>query len=488
MARQWAICIGINEYDNLRSLSYSQNDAECVRDFCSNEAGFERTYFFAKDAPLIETDNGSPLRSNTTYGVLMNFFHRRFQIPFLNLSDDLWLFFAGHGRRYQGEDYLMLSDSNPHDIEKTAIPIQYITQRLRNSGAGNIVLLFDACRDLGDRSDIGIGSETYKGFISFYSCSPSESSYEIEALSQGSFTYCLLQGLRGYYTTVKRLDDYLRDRVPTLNQQYQKPKQTPCTSLESITQQNLILLPRRAQAKDVATFKLDAYKAEVSGDYALAEQLWSRVLMALPADQDAISAIKRIGREVAPAPSNSNVLPQPQRAPLVSQLTQPESLHTDQPDLAMAAFQKAAFEELKSARAISYNRLQNLLQSGQWQQANQETEQLMLKVARRKREGWLNSESIHHFPSIDLRTIDQLWMEYSAGRFGFSVQKQIFEAAKCQESQFMETVDWEVGALYGGVVSSEQNSAHLKFELTAPAGHMPMVFGGEHGWIFERLK
>jgi formylglycine-generating enzyme required for sulfatase activity len=296
MSTNWAICIGINEYDNLKPLQYAQADAEQMRDFCQDEAGFETVYFFAKDAPPIETERGPGLKSAPTYGALMNFLYRRFQTPFLSLGDDLWFFFAGHGRRHQGQDYLMLSDSNPLDVEKTAIPLQYITQRLRNSGASNIILMLDACRNEDDRGGVGIGYESQKGVVSFYACSPEESSYEIEALQQGAFTYSLLKGLRGNCTTVKQLDEYLREQVPWLNQQHHQPRQTPYTSIEPLTKQNLILLSQRATPEDAAVLKLDALKAEVSQDYAVAEHLWAQVLVVLPGDLDAIAAIKRIAQ------------------------------------------------------------------------------------------------------------------------------------------------------------------------------------------------
>ena len=52
----------------------------------------------------------------------------------------------------------------------------------------------------------------------------------------------------------------------------------------------------------------------------------------------------------------------------------------------------------------------------------------MLKVAGREEEGWLRVEDIEKFPCSDLRTIDQLWVKYSDGKFGFSVQKKIYQS------------------------------------------------------------
>jgi hypothetical protein len=44
----------------------------------------------------------------------------------------------------------------------------------------------------------------------------------------------------------------------------------------------------------------------------------------------------------------------------------------------------------------------------------------------RRKEGWLRMEDIERFPCQDLRAIDQLWVKYSNGHFGFSVQKKIY--------------------------------------------------------------
>jgi hypothetical protein len=77
---------------------------------------------------------------------------------------------------------------------------------------------------------------------------------------------------------------------------------------------------------------------------------------------------------------------------------------------------------------MNYRKLRYLLVKGKWKEADQETARLMLAVAKREKEGWLDPESIDNFPCADLLTIDQLWVKYSNGRFGFSVQKQIYQS------------------------------------------------------------
>ena len=300
MGQNWAITIGINHYNNLQALNYAKRDAEAVRDFFRNELNFEQVYHFSDDSPPIAQDYGPPIVSQPTYGILRRFLRVRFEQPFLQAGDNFWFFFAGHGIRHEERDYLMPLDADPGDVERTAIPISYVTGRLRRCGADNVVLFLDACRSQGRRAGLGVGTEVQKGVITFFSCSPKESSYEIDQLQEGAFTHALLQGLRiqgeGNCATVERLYHYLRYQVPELNLRYNKPLQTPYAIVEPATKYHLILLPRSATVRDADTLKLDAYGAETAGDMELAKQLWMRVLAVSHTDMDAISAIERIAR------------------------------------------------------------------------------------------------------------------------------------------------------------------------------------------------
>lgn len=267
MARNWAITIGINEYYNLKSLEYAVQDATSIRDFFDSNGQFEQVYYFADGAPPIETPRGS-MRSQPTFANLKRFFRERFQKPFLTLGDTFWFFFAGHGEFHEGHDYLMPLDVDPGNLEETALRISDITAYLRNCGADNTVMLLDACRSQGRRQGLGLGTEEQQGIITVYSCSPRESSYEIEPLKHGSFTYALLEGFAiqgaNNCATVERLDQYLRYRVPALNAAHKKPIQTPYTAVEPLSKNHLILLPQKATLlQDVLALKADAQEAEL---------------------------------------------------------------------------------------------------------------------------------------------------------------------------------------------------------------------------------
>ncbi|MEO1353197.1 MAG: SUMF1/EgtB/PvdO family nonheme iron enzyme [Cyanobacteria bacterium J06635_15] len=300
MSKNWAICIGVNGYHNLKPLKYARRDAAAMRDFCLG-AGFEQVYFFAEDADPIRQDYGPPLRSEPTIGSLERFLRVRFEDRFLEAGDNLWFFFAGHGKRFRGKDYLMPVDGDPGNVGRTGLAIRDISDRLRRCGADNIIMMLDACRGEDDRDGgEGIGVEKQQGVITLFSCSPNELSYEIDELQQGSFTYSLLQGLRiqgeGNCATVERLYQHLRYQVPELNQRYRKQRQTPYAIAEPATKLHLILLPGQATLQDVLALKNDALEAEAEADWDLAEQLWVRVLVVSPGDRQAVKALKRIGR------------------------------------------------------------------------------------------------------------------------------------------------------------------------------------------------
>jgi hypothetical protein len=84
--------------------------------------------------------------------------------------------------------------------------------------------------------------------------------------------------------------------------------------------------------------------------------------------------------------------------------------------------------KLKSSSGMDYRKLRDLLAARKWQEADKETLRVILAVAKREQEGWLNTSSIDNFSCEDLHIIDQLWVKYSNGKFGFSVQRKIYQS------------------------------------------------------------
>ncbi len=62
---------------------------------------------------------------------------------YLLRGDDLWFFFASHGRRRDDRiDYLLLSDSDVENIEGSSFSVNYVIQRLQLIGADKILIIY----------------------------------------------------------------------------------------------------------------------------------------------------------------------------------------------------------------------------------------------------------------------------------------------------------------------------------------------------------
>ncbi|MFQ3627476.1 MAG: caspase family protein [Cyanobacteriota bacterium] len=284
MARNWAIVVGINQYSTFLSpLKYAKQDAELIRDLFK-ELEFDEICLFTEDSPPQQVRHRR-LPTYPSYGNLHGFLWEGFQEPFLSTGDNLWFFFAGHGMQYANRDYLMLVDTHPNNIAATGISVDYIQERLVRSGADNVILLLDACRNRGYRGVNQISREARQGIVTIFSCSPQEVSWEVDELQHGVFTYCLDEALnpkKGNLenlkcATVEGLNNHLRRRVPFVCEWYKKfPVQTPFTKIAPLEKAHLILFPKYAQPEDVDKLHKDAQEAFLKYNLNLAEQLCIR--------------------------------------------------------------------------------------------------------------------------------------------------------------------------------------------------------------------
>jgi uncharacterized caspase-like protein len=329
MARNFAVVVGINNYKKIQPLKYAKSDAERMCDFFTQDLQVspENLYFFSDDSPCDVWGR----ETQPTYSNLETFFTESFETPFLESGDTLWFYFSGHGMPYEGRDCLLPIDFSLSIASKTTIPLSSITDRLRRSGADNVVMLIDACRSDGAKNaGTGIGEEKQQGVITFFSCSPSQVSYEIDEIGQGAFTNVLLEALRiqgeGNCATVERFYQYLRTQVPRLTQRYKNYVQTPYAAIEPPTKYHYILLPKFANLTDITALKNDALKAEISGNIELAEQIWKRVSVASSGtDADVFDALKRLANKqsMATPQSKVKVSAEGNKSPSVSSVSPP---------------------------------------------------------------------------------------------------------------------------------------------------------------------
>lgn len=115
--------------------------------------------------------------------------------------------------------------------------------------------------------------------------------------------------------------------------------------------------------------------------------------------------------------------------------------------------------------------LEELLSAQKWSEADEETYDLILKIGNRVKEGWLDYPITQNFSCEVLQIIDRLWLTHSNERFGFSVQRKVWQELGGKidyvtECALGEKLGWRV---------DENWLAHnsLDFSLDAPVGHFP---------------
>jgi predicted NACHT family NTPase len=175
-------------------------------------------------------------------------------------------------------------------------------------------------------------------------------------------------------------------------------------------------------------------------------------------------------------------------APLIQ-----EALRQGATDLAYACYQEtqrtldpaivAELEALRpTLRTFRYARLEELLRTGNWREADQETYRLMITTVGKEEGQWFDPEDLLNFPCEDLKAIDGLWVKYSQGKFGFSVQKQIYvECGAKLDGQypgekiwdkFCDRVGWRTGGKYLHYTDLQANLS------LSPTGEFPAVLAG----------
>jgi hypothetical protein len=170
-----------------------------------------------------------------------------------------------------------------------------------------------------------------------------------------------------------------------------------------------------------------------------------------------------------------------------------EAMERDAVEIAYACMQATSRQvDAELTQRIKTARLQPLemfLQNQQWKEADYETYRLMITTVGKDEGRGFTQDELLNFPCEELRAIDGLWVKYSQGRFGFSVQKQIY--VECGGKLDGEEPSQKVWEVFGDRVGWKQNGNWMNYtevlskqiSLSSPKGIFPFCFGGVFGWL-----
>ena len=125
---------------------------------------------------------------------------------------------------------------------------------------------------------------------------------------------------------------------------------------------------------------------------------------------------------------------------------------------------------LVTQRNIDYAPLQALLAAQDFQAADRITLEKLCELAggAALQRRWVYFSQVTSFPIDDLRTLDTLWQVYSEGKFGFSVQRDLWLAMGKNWEKLWSLIGWKQGNTW------TRYPNEFIWDLTAPKGHLPL--------------
>lgn len=132
---------------------------------------------------------------------------------------------------------------------------------------------------------------------------------------------------------------------------------------------------------------------------------------------------------------------------------------------------KEGIVELESNYNIDYRPLYISLASNDFKKANELTQAHLNQLAQIKTDDkrqWLYFTDISNLPIKDLQTIDKLWTMYSIGKFGFSIQRQIWLHNNKDWEKFWHMIGWKVNR------KNLRYPSEFIWNHRAPTGHLPL--------------
>ncbi len=232
-AKRYALVIGVEQYQDkqITPLTAAANDAKLLAGALVQYAGFptDQVVLLASDQPA----ERQPTREN----ILRRLSNLRAAIP----SDGLLLVsFAGHGIEREGRAFLLPSNAQVSGdislLEDTAISVDTVKERIRQTGVKQVMMVLDACRNdpTAGRADapnnlteaytrgfnFDVRNQEVSAFATLYATSVGSRAYENTEKKNGYFTLAIVDGLKGAAAnskgevTLDSLKQYVQDEVP----------------------------------------------------------------------------------------------------------------------------------------------------------------------------------------------------------------------------------------------------------------------------------
>ncbi len=120
---------------------------------------------------------------------------------------------------------------------------------------------------------------------------------------------------------------------------------------------------------------------------------------------------------------------------------------------------------------FDYSPLQRYLLNESFEDADRFTSSKLRELAGEKavKRGYVYFSEVESIPRIDLSTLDKLWVVYSRGKFGFTVQAKILDSLGGRYDKLWPRIGWKKDGIWTRYPKA------FDWSIKAPNGHMPLV-------------
>tara|TARA_Y100001968_G_scaffold235085_1_gene218236 strand:- start:80 stop:799 length:720 start_codon:yes stop_codon:yes gene_type:complete len=120
---------------------------------------------------------------------------------------------------------------------------------------------------------------------------------------------------------------------------------------------------------------------------------------------------------------------------------------------------------------FDYSPLQRFLLNESFEDADRFTSSKLRELAGEKavNRGYVYFSEVEGIPGIDLSTINKLWIVYSRGKFGFTVQSKILDSVGGRYDKLWPRIGWKKDGVWTRYPKA------FNWSIEAPNGHMPLV-------------
>ena len=468
-----ALLIGISEYlSDLTNLPSTLKDVEAMKEVLGNSemGGFDK-----ENIKVLKNSNRQEIEEE----IYELFADRK--------EDDILLFyFSGHGvLSRKGHLFLATPQTRKGQrdiVRPTAVSANVLQSEMDDSFSEHLVVILDCCYSgaftegmtAKGNENIDIQAELGgKGRAILMSSSSTQSSFQSEGSALSIYTKYLVEGIKtGAADTdndgkiaADELHQYVSEKVtaesPNMTPKYSGSMQEGNKIYLARSPQNSLKLQYRRKVQEILhknngsiDFLKRYYLDELRQKYGMSDGEANVIEKEeMEPYNQYYEKLKRYKKIFSQTVENYGYITEKER----------ETLQDIQLVLGLRDEDVAPIEEqflpqsndevkLLSDKNVDYTKLRDFLAKGEWKEADIETGRCMLKAAEREKQGYLNVEDIENFSCTDIRTIDQLWVKYSDHKFGFSVQKKVYESLGGTKEynrqiweEFVEKVGWRKG-------------------------------------------